>query len=442
MRKLIIIIFALTLCCTFLHSKEDVTTLLIPPFKHTLGIHKGTRAKLKLLLGMHHDFDNPQGLAAVKLKSKDDPKNEKDNDEITAYGVNSGRGQIIYNKSMSALAVYGQKGSGKGEFLNPHGITANEDGDVYIADTDNKRIVKLFNPGEELHFIKSFGEDTLQKPFDLVITPNNELFVSDVAQNCVFLFDTAGKLIARIGDGILNSPRGIAVSSEKEEHGYYRENFIAVVDGSGKRIVKLNFKGKLLREISYNELALKDADFQYAALDYYDNVYVTDKLNCQVHKFDHELEYITTFGKEGDDDNEFIEPRGIAIWRRFGQIVIGEKSSAQYYWVGMDIRDVEMNYLSEENKISLKYFITERAYFTVTVYDTDDEFISTLTKKRRRKIGHHNDKLGLVDSKGKPLLPGDYKIEIKVEPTYSSYKRFDRKVTKMLTIPQREAVQE
>ncbi|MBN1755607.1 NHL repeat-containing protein [bacterium] len=436
MKKTLLLISIISLLATgYLFAESDESTLLIPPFKHTWGVHKGTRAKLKMLLGMDKDFEDPQGLAIVKLKATDDPNIKEDNDEVTAYGVNARRGEVIYNKDMYHLGIFGKDCGDDGELSNPHGITANPEGDVYIADTDNQRIVKLFNPGGELSYVKSFGQAELGTPFDVCISPCNRLFVTDNENNCVFVYDTSGQIMDTIGQGILLAPRGIHVSSEKEPWGYYRKNFVVVTDSLGKRLVKLDFDGNLLNSINYRQMGLEEADFQYLALDYYDNVYLTDKLNCQVHKFDPELNFLTSFGRCGEKDNEFTEPRGIAIWRRFGQIIIAESKSAQYYWVGIFVPRFRAQYIPEDNQIRLDYFVTEKAYLTLNIYDSKGKLAGTLVNKRRREIGENLDFFKVRDNKKKLLPPGEYTLEAIFSATYSSYTHFEKTFTQKFKIP-------
>ncbi|MGH7549796.1 MAG: hypothetical protein ACREK3_03475, partial [Gemmatimonadota bacterium] len=86
------------------------TTLVYPPFAHTLGIHRARLVHLKLFLGDRTRFDDPQGVAAVKFASDDDPEAKGDDYQLTLFGVNSGRGEILYNSSMQTLAIYGGQG--------------------------------------------------------------------------------------------------------------------------------------------------------------------------------------------------------------------------------------------------------------------------------------------------------------------------------------------
>jgi hypothetical protein len=125
MNKVSVIFFvSLFFLVSFLVLTKREPLFLKPPFKHTWGINRGDEAKLDMLLGNVTDFINPQDLACVKLVETDDKKTEDDDDELTVFGVNSGRGQIIYNKSMKALGLFGSQGSKDGQFSEPHGITA------------------------------------------------------------------------------------------------------------------------------------------------------------------------------------------------------------------------------------------------------------------------------------------------------------------------------
>jgi len=104
-------------------TKPDLPmTLVYPIFLRTWGMQRATQNHARLLLGRRARFDDPQGIAVTVLDARDDPDDERDDDEITVYGVNSGRGEIIYNTGLSTLATYGRSGDGIGEFHDPHGI--------------------------------------------------------------------------------------------------------------------------------------------------------------------------------------------------------------------------------------------------------------------------------------------------------------------------------
>ncbi|MCH7495906.1 MAG: hypothetical protein IH825_07445, partial [Candidatus Marinimicrobia bacterium] len=78
---------------------SEQSTLVHPQFKHA-PVRKVGKYHLMIYAGVNTRVKDPQGIAAVKLISRDDPNIAKDDDEITVYGVNSGDNTIIYNNSL------------------------------------------------------------------------------------------------------------------------------------------------------------------------------------------------------------------------------------------------------------------------------------------------------------------------------------------------------
>jgi len=413
----------------------DLRTLVYPPFKHTWGIHKGTESKLDMLLGDVTDFDNPQGIAVTRLLAWDDPDDNKDDDELTAYGINGNRDQIIYNTSMYSLGLYGKSGSGKGQFNSPRGISADPAGDVFICDTGNKRIVHIFNDGDELGWKGSFGQDLLVEPHDCSVTEAGTLYVTDRARGTIEVFTYNGEHVRTLG-GLVN-PRGIAVDHPKITKTRYGYERIFVLDGDGAILRSLDYSGKMLASVNLRDIPEDNSAGKYIALDFYDNVWVTDSAVCKIHKFDKDLKYITSIGECGDDDYQFDYPSGIAIWRRFGQTIVGERHSAQYFWVGTDITRFETSITKEEESdstVEISLFITDRAYAKIEV-KKDDDVVRQIYEHKRLRQGSVSIRWDMKDDAGNRVPPGKYKIEITYEPTYSSYGFFDETIDTEIDIP-------
>ena len=362
------------------------TTYVFPAYKHTYGIRKAGSTELFLFMGFKVKFRDPEGLVCVRLDSWEDPEDPHDDDELTVYGVNSGQDNIIYNTSMWGLGVYGLY-EDEDQLLNrPHGICANSRGDVYVADTGNQRIVRLFNPAHELHFVKAIGSKgtgngQFLSPYQVALDNTGNLFVSDSGNHRIQVFDRNNEFkFAFDGDGFLNSPTGISVTDSLEKNARFKENFLVIVDSMSSRISKYDLKGNRKKSITLVKYGFQKVHLEYITIDYYNQILITDSENHCIHKFTHNLEYITSFGREGDDDFEFIKPKGITIYRRFGQLFVAEESGAQYYWVGTDLYDLAVK---EYNKNLLFTFqITEPSYLTADIIDDDGNFVMRLTQER------------------------------------------------------------
>ncbi|MGH7450261.1 MAG: NHL repeat-containing protein, partial [bacterium] len=294
---------------------------------------------------------------------------------------------------------------------------------------------------------------------DVVISADRTVFVADTGNNRVLVFRD-DKLIQSWDEaGKFSSPSGIAATDSTDGWSFHKDNFVAVVDMNGQRLQKLTRDGRLLKTVNaaefapifhnaFNKESRGNAKLMYAAIDYYSNVYVTDFNNHCVHKFDRDLNYLTTFGRMGNDEKEFIEPRGIAIYKRFGQVLIDDRESAQYYWVGTDVLNLLASKHQSPSLMQLDYFLTEPSYVTLEILDTRGNVLAKPLDKTLRFSGPQQELFGgrwePVSSwwaapvgsdnqrrydqnalqKMAPAPPGKYTLRMAVSATYSSYKYF------------------
>ncbi len=438
--KKFLLIFFFTLINVFLFSGEDEptyiidkpTTLTYPSFWHTpFGIHRGTPFWLKVFLGNRTYFNNPQDLAATKLLI-DYGKINKDKDDwqLTVYGVNSGNSEVIYNPNMHSLDIFGKKGSGDGELLNPVGIACNEYGDIYVADTGNNRIARFFNDGKKVRFIRNIGKEgsengQFNKPTYIALDSMGRIYVSDTGNNRIQIFDKSGGFLSKIGkEKGISEPAGIAVCDELERYSGYRYNFIYIIDAGGSRILKLDFKGDIVKAIRVNDFLQKRVFLTTLEQDYYGNVYAVDNLNSKIYKFDPDLKFITEYGSYGKEDYQFENPTGIAIYKHYGQIFISDKESAQYFWIGSDIFDfnIEKVKSSTVDVYQFNFFLTSESYVTIVI-DVDDKRKVTVCKKMNLPMGKNSILWEMPDiCKTEYFKAGNgYTVNVLVTSTYSSY---------------------
>ena len=430
-------------------ARDDAqTTLVYPPFGHCLGMHRGTSFHLFLYLGATTRFNEPAGLAAVKLDALDDPSTTSDDDELTVYGLNSGECEIIFNTSLVNLEVYGECGDGPGQFRNPLGIAADSRGNVFVADTGNHRIVHLLHKDAQMEFVKSFGSEgrgelQFSAPSQVAVGVSGALYVTDTGNDRVVVMTSTGQWLHEItgddaGELTLEHPVGLAVVEADDPWISRRQDFVVVSDRGGGRLVKISREGKLLGTAAAADLPLPSARFDALAIDYYGSVYATDRPNGRIHKFDSRLRYVTSVGNPGTGDMEMDEPRGITLWRRFGQIFVAERAGAQYFWIGTDILDLSTStegIRPGEDDVRLRYFLTETARVTVELLDPDGDVIHTLVDNRRRATGENVERWnGMLGRRGGPAPPGIYTLRVSARPTYSAGEYFHDTAEVPLTV--------
>jgi len=389
-------------------------TLVFPPFGHSYGIRKAEPKHLFMFFGPRTFFDDPQGLATVRLAVWDDTSTCGDDDEVVVYGVNSGRHQIIYNTSMWTLSIYGKKGDGEGCFFYPKGIAADASGNVYVADSGNNRVVRLFNPKSRLQWVLAFDGAPhgvrLSGPSRIALDEDGIVYVNDTGNRRIVAFDSTGNVlkVLPLSGGAATA---LAIADSRHFWSFFgNERTLFYADSGGRRLVRSSLDGKTLGTASLPQ----GYAACYGAVDFYHNYWITDRNRHCVLKFDHELRLLDIFGSFGRGDHEFDAPAGITIYKRFGQVFIAERTGAQYYWIGTDCQSASIDTATSAGRCALSLDATEYSFVSLfTVAGRDTAFF--LRRRRARPGGCRIP----VDGACLNLPAGA--LTLRLEPTYSSY---------------------
>ena len=101
-----------------------------------------------------------------------------------------------------------------GQLSSPGGIKINKEGEIHVVDRGNSRIIVLTASMEYKSTIGS--PEQLGDPKDLAFDENGCIYISDLKQNCILVYQETGEYRGRFGGtgtqkGRLNRPSGIAI---------------------------------------------------------------------------------------------------------------------------------------------------------------------------------------------------------------------------------------
>jgi DNA-binding beta-propeller fold protein YncE len=243
---------------------------------------------------------------------------EDDRNTITIF---TPRGQLVRKLQFEV-------GSGRGQLNAPRDAATDSDGNIYIADYANNRVVKLFPNGR---WRKSWGRKGSRngqfiRPYGVDVNRSNRILVADSDNNRIQKFTAKGRFMDRIGSfgarpGQFSQLRRVAVSPG-------RKSKIYGADLWGWKIVRYDRYGRFDRVFGgttppagrFNEpsgLAVDDGA-----------LFVTDAVNQRVQRFDPVTgRYERQWGKRGwgnKDRDGFNWPRGVTIDARSNTVWVAD----------------------------------------------------------------------------------------------------------------------
>ncbi|RMF70504.1 MAG: hypothetical protein D6743_00205, partial [Calditrichaeota bacterium] len=116
------------------------------------------------------------------------------------------------------------------QFGFPSGVAISGQGELFICDNENNRVLKLDLTGQPVLSFGDFnwGEGQLERPAKIELGPDNRVFVSDRKANQIVVFDYFGNYVARFGQGQLHQPDGLCWSDSQ---------LLFVADSGSHRVV-------------------------------------------------------------------------------------------------------------------------------------------------------------------------------------------------------------
>lgn len=248
------------------------------------------------------------------------PRNIAIGKDGNIYMADTGNSRIVkYNSEGKLLTSWGsttpdgQDPPPPGTFNEPWGIAVDADGNIFVADTWNYRIQKFDPDGKFLlqwgvAGVSEEGLDRLWGPRGVAAAPDGKVYVTDTGNKRVVAFSVDGNALFQFetaGDARLDEPVGVAVSPSGN---------VYIADTWNSRIAIFSPEGKFFSSfpvVGWNYGM--PGNEPYLAIDQDGNVLVSDPENFRILEFTSEGKPLAAFRLYGKQDSSFGIPNGVAI---------------------------------------------------------------------------------------------------------------------------------
>lgn len=247
------------------------------------------------------------------------PRNMAVGPDGNLYIADSGNHRIVVlDAEGNFLHSWGEQGGEPGQLNEPWGIAVDEEA-VYVADTWNHRIQKFTLDGRLLKVIGQPGDQNGSPleglglffgPRTILLLDDNLMLIADTGNHRLQLMDREGTPLQAIGGrgsfaGLFSEPVGLAQTPD---------GLITLVDTWNHR---LQFFSSDLRPFSEWPVLTWGGESTnnkpYAAIDSLNRIYLTDPEKGRVLVFDAVGEYLGFFDTIGLDGERLVMPTGIFI---------------------------------------------------------------------------------------------------------------------------------
>ena len=340
--------------------------------------------------------------------------------------------RLLFGQTDRGLEAFDGRETAFGALSQPRGLSSDENGRVYVADTGNDRVLvfQASHEFDEMRLEPVTAIEGLSRPHDVVFhdggTPfdpaDDRLYVADTGRNRVVRVDLEGDR-ARItsavgalgsGEGRFAGPTAIAVARTEGRD----VDVVFVADSHSHRLVRLVDAG---HELLWDGALTHDLP-EITALDtdHWGNVYAASPRGGEIRKFTPELLPI-------DSLRDVDQPRGVHVPRvtvhdhrhdtvtRAGRgraVVVerwGDRSGLLRVDLGVDVRDVAVD------DDTVRFTLTDRAKVVARVRGADGVRLEREVALGELDAGDRSVDLASIVA-GVPR--GEARLEIEATSTY------------------------
>lgn len=212
---------------------------------------------------------------------------------------------LVFDGKGKYLFKFGKRGEKRGELFTPLGIDVDEDGNIYVCDKDLHKIVIYDSEGKVI--------DEVREMFPLVPkVAGDRLYVATYGH--VSIYDLEGNLLTKWGrrgrgTGEFDFPNGIAIDEKRKR--------VYVSDGNNMRLVAFDLSGEMLWTVGAPPKSMSDPHRRFnlpagLAMDEKGYLYLVDTFDCAIRIFTPKGKELGIVGAMGEREGQFHYPSTIA----------------------------------------------------------------------------------------------------------------------------------
>ena len=230
--------------------------------------------------------------------------NETDRREFPAFKIKE--------RTFTPLRCIGEGTTEGIKVKYPWGIAVNDSDEIFVSDMDNNRIVVFNEYGE---FVRSFGHNILSCPTGLAVDNTGRITVINRDDGKILLFTSNGEYVRTICDGhSLKDPRGVALDSQGN----------LIVCDSGNACVRfISPQGKILKTIGKGFVIMPNNCVVYK-----DKIFVSHRDANLITVYTDNGRFLYEFGRYGTKVGELNRPTGLAVDKTGNLLVCSSLNNA------------------------------------------------------------------------------------------------------------------
>ena len=221
------------------------------------------------------------------------------------------------HREFRPVLSFGQQGSLEGMFNGPWGVAVNGHDEIAVTDSGNHR-VQVFSSGGT--YLRSFGREgdkqgEFHMPSGIAIGTNDNIIVGESGNQFIQIFTGEGEYLSDIyghssPDLCTAEPCGLSVDSDGN----------IIVPVCHEKVVKIfSPDEQLLCTIGEGQLTSPSHCIQYR-----NHLFVSDKGDHRIKKFDREGKLLNTYGSKGVGNKQFNDPCFLSV-DKAGRLMICDK---------------------------------------------------------------------------------------------------------------------